>query len=138
MPTGRLSAIGKMTTKRKKIRLEFEIKASPAMLYNYISSPSGLSEWFADDVDLYNNTYKFKWDKDEQIAEVLKKVPNRLIKFHWLDTPLDEYFELEIIQDELTDDVALVVTDFVEPADEVNTSKLWESQVHELKKNIGA
>ena len=127
-----------MTTKRKKLRLEFEIKASPSMLYNYISSASGLSEWFADDVDLYNNTYKFHWDKDEQVADVIKKIPNRLIKFHWVDSPSDEYFEFEIIQDELTDDVALVVTDFVDAADEVNTSQLWESQVQELKKNIGA
>ena len=127
-----------MTTKRKKLRLEFEIKASPSMLYNYISSASGLSEWFADDVDLYNNTYKFHWDKDEQVADVIKKIPNRLIKFHWVDSPADEYFEFEIIQDELTDDVALVVTDFVDAADEVNTSQLWESQVQELKKNIGA
>jgi len=127
-----------MTTKRKKLRLEFEIKASPSMLYNYISSASGLSEWFADDVDLYNNTYKFHWDKDEQVADVIKKVPNRLIKFHWVDSPADEYFEFEIIQDELTDDVALVVTDFVDAADEKNTSQLWESQVQELKKNIGA
>ncbi len=70
-----------MATKKKKIRLEFEVKASPTMLYNYISSASGLSEWFADDVDLYNNTYKFKWDKDEQVAEMVKKQVNKFIKF---------------------------------------------------------
>lgn len=127
-----------MTVKRKKLRLEFEVKASPSMLYNYISSASGLSEWFADDVDLYNNTYKFKWDRDEQTADVLKKIPNRLIKFHWIDSPVDEYFEFEIIQDELTDDVALVVTDFVDASEETNASALWESQIMELKKNIGA
>jgi len=127
-----------MSAKRKKLRLEFEIKASPSMLYNYISSASGLSEWFADDVDLYNNTYKFKWNKDEQVAEVLRKTPNKLIRFHWVDSSEEEYFEFEIIQDELTDDVALVVTDFVDAGDEKNASQLWESQVHELKQNIGA
>ncbi len=125
-------------TKKKKIRLEFPIKASPSMLYNYISTPSGLSQWFSDDVDIYNNFYKFKWGNDEQVAEVLRKTSNKAIKFKWRDTPDEEFFEFEIVQDELTDDVALVITDFVDANDEKNASQLWDSQIHELKMNIGA
>ncbi len=122
---------------KKKIRMEFEIKASPSMLFNYISSPSGLSQWFCNDVDIYNNFYKFKWDGDENIAELLKKTPLKGVKFRWKDTHVDEYFEFEIQQDELTDDVALVVTDFVEPIDEKNAILLWENQVHELRTLLG-
>lgn len=124
-------------SKRKKLRLEYPIKSSPAILYNSISSPSGLSTWFADDVDIYNNNYKFKWDGDEQVAEMIKKVSAKSIKFRWKDAPSDEYFEFEILQDELTDDVALVVTDFVDEADEKNAVQLWDSQVHELKTSLG-
>ncbi|MBW7844405.1 MAG: SRPBCC domain-containing protein [Bacteroidia bacterium] len=124
--------------KRKKVRLEYPIKSSPSILYNSISSPSGLSTWFADDVDIYNNNFKFKWDGDEQIAELVKKSPNKYIKFKWKDSANDEYFEFEIIQDELTDDVALVVTDFVDEADEVNAIHLWDSQIQELKNSLGA
>lgn len=124
-------------SKKKKIRLEFAVKSSPAILYNSISSPSGLSTWFADDVDIYNNNYKFKWDGDEQIAELIKKTANKGIKFRWKDAKADEYFEFEIIQDELTDDVALVITDFVEETDEANATQLWDSQVHELKMSLG-
>lgn len=124
-------------SKKKKIRLEYPIKSSPAILYNSISSPSGLSTWFADDVDIYNNNYKFKWDGDEQIAELVKKVTNKSIKFKWKTAVGEEYFEFEIIQDELTDDVALVVTDFVEETDEKNAVQLWDSQVHELKTSLG-
>jgi uncharacterized protein YndB with AHSA1/START domain len=124
--------------KKKKIRLEFPIKASPALVYNCISTPSGLAQWFADDVDIYNNQYKFKWGKDEQVAELIKKVNNKGIKFKWADSKPDEYFEFEIIIDELTDDVALVITDFVDTADEVNAMQLWESQVHDLKMSLGA
>jgi uncharacterized protein YndB with AHSA1/START domain len=124
-------------SKKKKIRLEFHVKSSPAILYNSISSPSGLSTWFADDVDIYNNNYKFKWDGDEQIAELVKKSANKGIRFKWKDGRDDEYFEFEIIQDELTDDVALVITDFVEESDEANASQLWESQVHALKMSLG-
>jgi uncharacterized protein YndB with AHSA1/START domain len=122
---------------KKKIRMEFEIKASPAMLFNYISSPSGLSQWFCSDVDIYNNFYKFKWDGDENIAELLKKQANKGIRFRWKDSHIDEYFEFEILQDELTDDVALVVTDFVDTSEEKNTILLWENQVHELKTLLG-
>lgn len=125
-------------TKKVKLRLEYPIKASPALLYNYISTPSGLSEWFADDVDLYNNQYKFKWGNDEQVAEVVKKSNNKYIKFRWIDSPVDEYFEFEIVVDELTDDVALIVTDFVDPTDQANAAQLWESQIHELKMSLGA
>jgi uncharacterized protein YndB with AHSA1/START domain len=132
-----INFITMVKSSKKKIRMEFEIKASPSMLFNYISSPSGLSQWFCNDVDIYNNFYKFKWDGDEVIAELLKKVALKGIKFRWKDAHIDEYFELEIQQDELTDDVALVVTDFVEPEDEKNSILLWENQVHELKTLLG-
>lgn len=124
-------------SKKKKIRLEYPIKSSPAILYNSISTPSGLSTWFADDVDIYNNNYKFKWDGEEQIAELIKKTAAKGIKFKWKTAKPEEYFEFEIIQDELTDDVALVVTDFVDEADEANAIQLWDSQVHELKTSLG-
>jgi uncharacterized protein YndB with AHSA1/START domain len=122
---------------KKKIRMEFEVKASPTMLFNYISSPSGLSQWFCNDVDIYNNFYKFKWDGDENIAELLKKHPNKSMKFRWKDSHPEEFFEFEILQDELTDDVALVVTDFVDASEEKNTMLLWENQVHELRTLLG-
>ncbi len=122
---------------KKKIRMEFEIKASPSMLFNYISSPSGLSQWFCNDVDIYNNFYKFKWDGDENIAELLKKTALKGIKFRWKDSHPDEFFEFEIQQDELTDDVALVVTDYVDAGEEKNSILLWENQVHELRTLLG-
>jgi hypothetical protein len=68
---------------------------------------------------------------------MIKKVTAKTIKFRWKDAPADEYFEFEILQDELTDDVALVVTDFVDEADEKNAVQLWDSQVHELKTSLG-
>jgi len=124
--------------KRKKIRLEFEIKASPGLVYNYISTPSGLSQWFCTDVNMYNNLYKFKWDSDEIVAEVMKKINNKSIRFHWKESAEEEYLEFEVIQDELTDDVALVVTDYVDEAEEKNATQLWESQVHDLRMSLGA
>ena len=126
------------TSKKKKIRMEFEVKASPGLLFNYISTPSGLAQWFCNDVDIYNNQYKFKWDGDENTAELLKRTNNKSMRFRWKESKPDEYFEFEIIQDELTDDVALVITDFVEASEEKNAMRLWETQVHDLKASLGA
>lgn len=123
---------------RKQVIIEFPIKASPALLFNYISTPSGLSQWFCNDVDIRNNIYKFKWDGEETSAELLKKVNNKSMKFKWMNTEKDEFLEFDINVDELTDDVALVITDYAEEGDEKNTIQLWESQVHDLKSCIGA
>lgn len=123
---------------RKQVIMEFPIKASPALLFNYISTPSGLSQWFCNDVDIRNSTYKFKWDGEETSAELLKKVNNKSMKFKWMNTEKDEFLEFDINVDELTDDVALVITDYAEEGDEKNTIQLWESQVHDLKSCIGA
>ncbi len=125
-------------TGRKKIRLEFEIRASPAMVYSYISLPYGLSKWFCNDVLVFKNNFTFIWDNEELTAELVKQSNNKCIKFHWKETSADEFLELEIIKDELTGDVALVVIDFVDETDEINATKLWESQIHDLRGALGA
>lgn len=124
---------------RQKLVLEFEIRSSPAILYNYISTPSGLVEWFADDVNIKKTkTYTFIWDGEESTAELVKKVPGKYIRFHWVDSEEGEYFEFEIKKDELTRDIALVVTDWCDEDDIEETELLWESQVQDLKNALGA
>ena len=98
-----------------KYELEFVIKASANMLYKYISTPSGLSEWFADNVNLRGEFFTFIWDGEEERARLLTKKLNQFVKFKWeADEEKDTYFELRIQIDDLTKDVALMVTDFAE------------------------
>ena len=99
-----------MSTK-VKFELEFPIQASPQLLYNYISTPSGLSEWFADNVNSRGELFTFIWDDSEEQAKlVTKKSPER-IKFKWLESDDDNcYFELRIQVDGITKDVSLIVT----------------------------
>ncbi|MCF8429935.1 MAG: SRPBCC domain-containing protein [Bacteroidia bacterium] len=123
---------------RKQIIMEFPIKASPALLFNYISTPSGLSQWFCVDVDIRNNLFKFKWEGEELSADLIKKVNNKSMKFKWTNSEKDEYLEFDINVDELTDDVALIITDYAEESEEKYTYQLWESQIHDLKSCIGA
>ena len=121
-----------------KYELEFPIQASPNMLYQYITSASSLSEWFADDVNSRGKVFSFFWDGSEEQAELVSTKNNQFVKFKWLDEDDDYYFEIRIAVDELTKDVSLLITDFSEE-DEVEESKmLWESQIADLKQVLGS
>lgn len=123
---------------KKKIHVEFLINCSPKVLYNRLSTASGLTEWFADDVRVKGKKYTFIWDKSEQTAEMTLQRENRLVRFNWLDDDEDTYFEFRITQDELTGDVSLLITDFTEEGEEEETRDLWETQVADLKHLVGS
>lgn len=125
---------------RVKIEMEFEMKSSPAILYNYISGASGLSEWFAEKVNVKGNkNMVFVWGYDEREAEILKNTPKKAIKFRWLDEQeKSEYWEFQIKIDELTNDLTLVVIDFSDIDEEESVRQLWASQIEDLKSSIGA
>jgi len=121
-----------------KIQFEFLINCSPKVLYNRLSTASGLTEWFADDVRVKGKKYTFIWDKTEQTAEMTLQKENRLVRFSWIDDDDDSYFEFRITQDELTGDVSLLITDFTEEGEEDETKDLWETQVADLKHLVGS
>ena len=124
-----------------KYELEFEVNSSTTVLYNMMSTPSGLSEWFADDVNIKDNVYTFFWDGSTEEAKLIGKKKGEGIKFQWLDDfeeGLNTYFELSIKVDDLTNDVAVIVIDFAEE-DEMDEAKLlWTNQINDLKKTIGS
>ena len=121
-----------------KYEIEFPIQASPNMLYQYISSASSLSEWYADNVNSRGKIFSFFWDGSEEQAELISSKNNQFVKFKWLEEDDNYYFEIKIVVDELTKDVSLIVTDFSEE-DEVEESKmLWESQIADLKQVLGS
>ena len=122
-----------------KFNLEFPILSSPAFLYQYLSTPDGLSEWFADNVNSRSDIFTFIWNETEEKAKRLSYKSNEKIRYKWLEDDNDStYFEFKIQVDALTKDVSLIVTDFAEE-DEVEESKMfWENQIAELKHTIGA
>ena len=125
---------------RIKFEMEFPIKVSQKLLFQYISTPSGLSEWFADNVNSRGEIFIFIWDDSEESAKLIRKNNNEKIQFQWLDDEsTDFYFELRIQFDEITKDVSLIVTDFADDEEEVEESKLlWTNQVADLKKVLGS
>lgn len=121
-----------------KFELEFVIQSSPQLLYQYLSTPSGLSEWFADNVNSRGETFNFIWDGAEEEAKLLKRKSDEFVKFAWEDNEDDSFFEMKIIVDEITKDVSLFITDFAEE-DEIDEAKmLWENQVADLKQVLGS
>ena len=122
-----------------KIDLEFPIHASPQLLYQYISTPSGLSEWFADNVNSRGELFRFIWDDSEEQAKLLSKKNGERVKFKWQNGEDDvAYFEIRIQVDDITKDVSLMVTDFADE-DEVDEVKmLWENQISDLKQVLGS
>ncbi len=122
-----------------KFDIEFPIHASPQLLYQYISTPSGLSEWFSDNVNSRGELFTFIWDDSEEQAKVLSKKSGERIKFKWVNEDEDaSFFEMKIQVDEITKDVSLIITDFAED-DEIEESKmLWENQISSLKQVLGS
>jgi uncharacterized protein YndB with AHSA1/START domain len=124
-----------------KFEIEFPIHSSPQLLYQYLSTPSGLSEWFADNVNSRGELFTFIWDDSEEKAKLLSKKSGERVKFRWLADEEDElstYFELRIQVDEITKDVSLMIVDFADE-DEVDEAKmLWENQISSLKQVLGS
>jgi uncharacterized protein YndB with AHSA1/START domain len=129
-----------MSTK-KSFSIEYDFHASPQLLFQYLSTPSGLSEWFADNVNSRGERFTFIWDDSEETALLLQKKNNDKVKFQWQNEEDDDgeyYFEFKIQVDEITKDVSLIITDFAEE-DELEESKmLWDNLVSDLKQVLGA
>ncbi|MRJ09033.1 SRPBCC domain-containing protein [Ornithobacterium rhinotracheale] len=124
---------------KKKYELEVPVQASPSFLYNYISTPSGLSEWFADNVNSRSDKFTFIWDDYEEVAHLIRSKFDEYVRFRWeQDEDSKYYFELKIQEDELTGDVSLIVTDFAEEDELEEAKDLWFSQLEDLKHIIGS
>ncbi len=123
-----------------KYSIEIPINSSVNVLYKRLSTPSGLAEWFADNVNLKNNVFTFFWDDSDQSAKILKKKSNKFVQFKWLDDEEKEsFFEFKIQVDEMTSDVSLIITDFAEDEeDQEEQTMLWEQQIQNLKMAIGS
>ncbi|MGB5435429.1 MAG: START-like domain-containing protein [Maribacter sp.] len=123
---------------KTKFEIEFVIQSSPQLLYQYLATPSGLSEWFADNVNSRGELFLFIWDGTEEEAKLIKRKSDEFVRFAWEENEDSTYFEMRIIVDEITKDVSLFITDFAEE-DEVDEAKmLWENQVSSLKQVLGS
>jgi uncharacterized protein YndB with AHSA1/START domain len=123
---------------KKKFELEYSLNTSPGVLFSRLSTASGLSEWFAENVDVKGNFFTFHWEGSEQEAEIIQIRDNKSIRFRWVaDSDPKAYFEFRIDHDDLTNDAYLTITDFAEDNEKIDSIDLWDSQIAELKHVLG-
>jgi uncharacterized protein YndB with AHSA1/START domain len=124
-------------SKKVKYTLEYPVRCSPGILYEFLSNPTGLQEWFADKVDEKDGHYSFSWDGSEEDAEVVDSEENKFIRYHWMNSLKDEYFEFKIDKSEVTNLTILTITDFAEKKEIKDQSQLWETQIKDLFYRLG-
>jgi uncharacterized protein YndB with AHSA1/START domain len=122
-----------------KLELEYTLNSSPKVLFSRLSTPEGLCEWFAEDVNVDGDLFSFYWNKVCSKARLSALKENKLVRFEWIDREDEEsnYFEFRINIEELTGDVALIITDFCETEDKTDAISLWDSQISDLKRLLG-
>lgn len=122
-----------------KFEMEFMVRCSPDLLFEFLYTPSGLAEWFCDDVNIRNGVYTFNWNGEISQARLLKMVEGERVRYQWANRTDGAYFEFRIVKDELTGDVSLFITDFADPAWDIEGGKrLWQQQIEKLLKLIGS
>jgi uncharacterized protein YndB with AHSA1/START domain len=122
-----------------KFEMEFLVKCSPDLLFEFLYTPSGLAEWFCDDVNIRNGVYTFNWKGEISQARLLKMNEGERVRYQWVNRTDGAYFEFRIVKDELTGDVSLFITDFADPPWDIEGNKLlWKKQIEKLLKLIGS
>ena len=118
--------------------VEFPIRCSPTILYEFLAAPVGLQEWFADKVDQRDHKYHFTWNGNTETALVVAEMENEYIRYRWENGNAAEFFEFRIEQSQVTGETLLLITDFADKNDIKDQEQLWKTQVSELKHRIGA
>ena len=121
-----------------QFEIEYLVHSSAHILYNCISNPSSLEEWFADSVNQKNESFTFKWDDEERKAKLLSTKKNQFIRWQWDEKEFENtFFEMRIKVDEMTNDIALIITDFCDEQDEEDARMLWDLAIDDLHRMIG-
>jgi uncharacterized protein YndB with AHSA1/START domain len=123
---------------RSKFELEYNLNCSPKVLFSRLSTPEGLGEWFADQVNVDGDLFTFFWNSSESKARLSAIKENKLVRFEWLGMDKDSnFFEFRINMEELTNELALIITDFAEAEEKEDSIYLWDSQINDLKRALG-
>jgi uncharacterized protein YndB with AHSA1/START domain len=125
------------TSSPEKYTIEYIFGASPKLLYNYISTAQGLSDWFADNVTLKENAFVFHWEGSEQKALISSKKDNEFVRFKWIDEEFNNYFELKIDSNSVSNEITLIITDFATAEDKKEAIMVWDGAINKLLRIIG-
>ena len=124
--------------KRVQINLEFIFRASPTILYRFLTSPSTLIRWFCDEVDITADVYTFVWEGSEEVANLIDDIEDERLRFKWEDADSEEeYLEFRMRKSPVTGETVLEITDYCDEDEVSDTRQLWEAQMKQLKQETG-
>lgn len=124
--------------KRVKFTNEYIFRASPTILYQFLTTPSCLIRWFCDEVDINGVTYSFFWSGSEEVADLVHDSEDELLRFKWEDADdPDEFLEFKIEKSPVTGETVLEVTDYCDDDELEDQKALWDSQINKLKTETG-
>ena len=127
-----------MAAKRVSYKLEYIFRASPTIVYQFLTTPACLVRWFCDEVDILGNQYTFDWDGDKQIALLIEDWEDELLRFEWEDAPNpSEYLEFHISKSPITEETVMMITDYCDANEVSSAKKLWDSQINQMRVETG-
>jgi len=123
---------------REKIDMEFIFRASPAIIYSFLTTPATIVRWFCDEVDIQDDVFTFSWEGSEEVAEMVDDIEEERVRFKWEDADdEEEYLEFRMYKSKITNETIVEITDFCDD-DEVDEQRdLWETQMRKLKVECG-
>lgn len=127
-----------MKSNKIPFTIEVPLRCSPNILFEFLYTPNGLQEWFADKVDSKEETFYFTWNGATDEAEQLDAIENELVKYRWDYYAENEYFEFKITRSHVTNETILQITDFAEKHEVKDQEQLWLTQIADLKHRIGS
>ena len=123
--------------KRVRLQLEYIFRASPTILYQFLTTPSCLVRWFCDEVDITGNTYTFIWGGTEETAELVDDIEDELLRFHWAEAEDDEFLEFHIGEAPVTGETVMVLVDYCDEDEVRDQKRYWDTQMLQLQKETG-
>ncbi len=122
---------------RVKFDQEFIFRASPAILYKFITTPSCLVRWFCDGVDIQEEIFTFEWQGAAESAEMVDDIEEERVRFVWDGAEDGEFLEFHMYKSDVTNETILEITDFCDD-DEVDEQKdYWSTLINQLKIETG-
>lgn len=126
-----------MSAKRVKIDLEFIFRASPTIIYNFVTTTACLVRWYCDEVDITNDVYTFYWTGSSETAHLIDDIEDERVKFRWDHADESEYLEFRMYKSDVTNETVLEITDFCDDDEVQEVKDLWSTLMVELKKECG-
>ena len=117
--------------------MEFLFRASPTILYKFLTSPACLVRWFCDTVDIQEDVYAFEWSGSEEVAVLIDDIEEERLRFKWQDAADNEYLEFRFDISPVTNETILSITDFCDDDEVEDQKKLWASQFDMLRRETG-